>query len=88
MNADYLAESHIDRVTRNRTGVSGYRVEIKKTPVKITGRGDDGQVVFGEWVGAVPGPIDDSIVYYRAAFDSTLALITLPKWRMLAGRQQ
>lgn len=64
-----------------------WKAEVKKVPVEVAGRDEHDRIVFGERKGTIQGPLDDSVVYYRATFDSTLALIDTPKRRVLAGRQ-
>ncbi|GAA4858710.1 hypothetical protein GCM10023222_07300 [Saccharopolyspora cebuensis] len=61
--------------------------EVVSVPVEITGRDENERITFGERIETVSGPLDDKTVYYRARFDSTLALVDVPKMRYLIGRQ-
>ena len=62
------------------------RAEVVKPPIETGGRGEDGRVFFEEWLGTLPGPLDDSVLLYRIGFDSTLALINPSRRGTVAGR--
>jgi len=63
-----------------------WRAEVVKPPIEIGGRDEEGRILFRECLGTVSGPLDDSALFYRIGFDSTLALIDPPKVRKVAGR--
>jgi hypothetical protein len=87
---------------RNKINRSGFRIvceprsmqriaavwdtEIVKPPVEVAGRDEEDRILFQEWIGIIPGPLDDSVVHYRLDFDSTLAQLNPPKLVRLAGR--
>jgi hypothetical protein len=62
-----------------------WRAEVQKAPVMGV-RDMSGRLVFKESLGAVSGAIDDTDVFYRVDFDSSLALLDIPKIRHLPGR--
>lgn len=64
-----------------------WRAEVRDFPVRVSGRDANDRVTFEDRIAVVSGPLDDETVYYRARFDSTLALIEVPKMRYLAGRR-
>jgi hypothetical protein len=97
-----LCRDSLDWARRNKVQRSGFRLvceprtmqrvatiwqaEVVKTPVETSGRDGHNRITFGERIGTVRGPVDDSVVHYRVGFDSTLAVINTPKRRRLAGR--
>ena len=63
-----------------------WHAEVVKTPVESGGRDEEERIVFDDWIGKVRGPIDDSTVFYRVAFDSSLAQVNTPRIIHVAGR--
>lgn len=63
-----------------------WRAEVIQAPIDAAGRDEEDRLVFEERIEVVPGPLDDSVVHYRADFDPTLALINPPNRLYLPGR--
>jgi hypothetical protein len=57
-----------------------WRVQIRKVPVSQIQANGDGAALFHAHVGLLEGPFDDSIVFYRGEFDSTLAQLEKPRF--------
>jgi hypothetical protein len=72
------------RMTERVTTV--WQAEVVRTPIETFDRDENGKIVFKEWVGTLPGPLDDSILYYRIRFDSTLASVRPRKRSTVQGR--
>lgn len=68
-----------------------WKLQVRRSPVAVT-EDDSDEVRYVGLEGVLYGPFDDTTIYYRGEFDSTLARIKRPKYPYglgdLPGREQ